>query len=180
MGAKPSTQEAIQRDLQAERAAALARATEQLESALAELAAADAACAAAPTPAARELRREALEHAGERLWFLVIQREAAGLNRHEELHEVLRVPPRGPGRDGAPAAPVIRGATGSRPGSASRPGTTLDRRGTPRRPTRRGGGSRLRPGTSGRKRRARVWTVRLGGPFAPKTAYGPPATCTAR
>jgi hypothetical protein len=92
MKPKPDAHDAVQRDLQAERAAALARATEQLESALAELAAADAACAAGPTAAARALRREALEHAGERLWFLVIQREAVGLHRHEELHEILRVP----------------------------------------------------------------------------------------
>jgi hypothetical protein len=92
MKPKPDAQEAIQRDLQAERAAALSRATEQLEAALTDLAAADAACAAAPGPAARALRREALEHAAERLWFLVIQREAVGLHRHEELHEVLRIP----------------------------------------------------------------------------------------
>lgn len=92
MKPKREAQDAIQRDLQAERAGALARATERLESALIELAAAEARGAAAPTPAARELRREALQHAGERLWFLVIQREAVGLCRHEELYEVLRVP----------------------------------------------------------------------------------------
>ncbi len=92
MGTKPDAQDAIQRDLQAERASALARATEQLESALADLAAAKAALAAAPSAAARALRREALEHAAERLWFLVIQREAVGLRRHEDLHDALRVP----------------------------------------------------------------------------------------
>jgi hypothetical protein len=92
MKPKREAQDAIQRDLQAERAGALARATERLESALAELAAADAASAAAPTPAAREVRREALRLAGERLWFVVIQREAIGLRRHEDLYEVLRVP----------------------------------------------------------------------------------------
>jgi len=92
MATRSQAQDAIQRDLQAERAAALARAVEQLESALAELAAADAACTAKPTPSARELRREALEHAAERLWFLVIQREAVGLRQHEEMHEILRVP----------------------------------------------------------------------------------------
>ncbi len=92
MKPKREAQDAIQRDLQAERAAALARATEQLESALAELAAADAASVAEPTPSARELRREALRHAGERLWFLVIHREAIGLRRHDDLYEALRVP----------------------------------------------------------------------------------------
>ncbi len=84
--------EATLRDLRAERASALARATERLEAALAALAEADQALAAAPTAAARELRREALAHAGERLWFLVVQREALGLYRHEPVHEVLRVP----------------------------------------------------------------------------------------
>ena len=84
--------QATLRDLQAERAAGLARATERLEMALAELARADAVLAAAPTPIARELRREALAHAGERLWYLVIQREAMGFSRHEMLYEVLRVP----------------------------------------------------------------------------------------
>ncbi len=92
MTTKRDAQDAIQRDLQAERAAALARATEQLEAALAGLAAADAALAAAPSAAARALRREALEHAAERLWFLVIHREAVGLRRHEDLHEALRIP----------------------------------------------------------------------------------------
>lgn len=103
MTPKRDAHDAIQRDLQAERAAALARATERLESALAELATADATAAAAPSPAARELRREALRHAGERLWFLVIQREAIGLRRHEDLYETLRVP-----RD-------VRAAMGPRP-----------------------------------------------------------------
>jgi hypothetical protein len=84
--------EATLRDLWAERASALARATERLEDALRALAEADRALAAAPTAAARELRREALAHAGERLWFLVVQREALGLHRHDPLYEVLRVP----------------------------------------------------------------------------------------
>ncbi len=89
---KPQAQSAIDRDLQAERAAALARATEHLESSLTAFAAADAGHAVAPTPATRERRREALALAGERLWYLVIQREAVGMRRHDDLYEVLRVP----------------------------------------------------------------------------------------
>ncbi len=92
MSPKLDAHDAIQRDLRAERAASLARATERLESALAELAAAEAACAAAPTEVARAHRRDALELAAERLWYLVIQREAVGLRRHEEMQDFLRVP----------------------------------------------------------------------------------------
>ncbi len=66
MSRKPDAHDALQRDLQAERAAALARAVERLE--------------------------EALAHAAERLWFLVIQREAVGLLRHESVLEALQVP----------------------------------------------------------------------------------------
>ncbi len=92
MSPKPDAHDSLQRDLQSERAASLARATERLETALAELAEAEAALAAARTAAARALRSEALAHAAERLWFLVIQREAVGLRRHEDLHDALRVP----------------------------------------------------------------------------------------
>ncbi len=92
MPGKLDAHDAISRDLQAERAASLARTVERLEAALREYAAAAEACTAAPTALAREHRRRALAHAGERLWYLVIQREALGLRRHEEALEVLRVP----------------------------------------------------------------------------------------
>jgi hypothetical protein len=82
-----------ERDLVAERAAALARTTERLEAALEGLAAADAAWAGRRTPGALDRRRRALAEAGERLWFLVVQREALGLYRHDELFQALRVPP---------------------------------------------------------------------------------------
>jgi len=91
------------RDLQAERASALARITERLIEALAALAQADRELAASPTEAARARRREALLSAGERLWFLLVQREAVGLRRHEAALEVLRVPPE------------VRAAMGPRP-----------------------------------------------------------------
>jgi len=84
--------EATRKDLEAERASGLSRATERLEAALKELSARDASCASAPTRAAKELRREALTQARERLWYLVIHREALGLYRHEIVYEVLGVP----------------------------------------------------------------------------------------
>lgn len=88
----PTPHDALTRDLHAERAGALARTAERLEEALREYAEADAASAAAPSPISRERRRLALARAGERLWFLVIQREAVGLHRHDEALDILGVP----------------------------------------------------------------------------------------
>lgn len=81
-----------ERDLHGERAAALGRAAHAFEAALAEHAAAEAACAADPSPGPLARRRAAVADAGERLWYLVIQREAVGLRRHDELLETLRLP----------------------------------------------------------------------------------------
>jgi hypothetical protein len=80
------THAAIQREIRAEKAGALQRAGEALEGALAELARFDAAGG----PAAERARLVA--EAGERLWFVVIQREAMGLLRHDVVHEVHRIP----------------------------------------------------------------------------------------
>jgi hypothetical protein len=91
---RAEAQETIQRQIRGEKASALARAVEQLEGALGALAAFEAALAAgAAPPAAAEQRQDLLEEARERLWFVVIQREAMGLRRHEVLYEVLSVPP---------------------------------------------------------------------------------------
>lgn len=92
MDRKTDAHDLLTRDLHAERAASLSRTAERLEAALRDYAEAQAACAAAPTPAAQERRRQALAHAGERLWFLVVQREAVGLRRHDQALEVMRVP----------------------------------------------------------------------------------------
>ena len=92
--------EAVTQELLSERASSLSRATARLEAALAALARADAAAAAAPSPARRAAREEALVEAAERLWFVVIQREAMGLRRHEVLYEVIRVPGEVRGRMG--------------------------------------------------------------------------------
>jgi hypothetical protein len=87
------TQEALEREILGEKAGALARAVERLEAALAELARHDAEVGGCALGAGRgERRRDLLGEAGERLWFVVIQREAMGLRRHEVLYDVLRVP----------------------------------------------------------------------------------------
>jgi hypothetical protein len=78
------THDAIVREIRQEKAGALAQAVEALEEALAALRALDGAA----TPA----RAEALAVAGERLWYVVIQREAMGLVRHDTLFDVLGVP----------------------------------------------------------------------------------------
>jgi len=73
--------EAIRKQILGEKTSALARAVRALEAALAELARAPAAA-----------RADALAEAAERLWFVVVQREAMGLLRHELVYETLRVP----------------------------------------------------------------------------------------
>ena len=79
--------QAIQKEIRSEKAAALAHAVEALESALRALAGHDAGGGRRPA-----LREELVADAAERLWYVVIQREAMGLLRHDVLHEVLRVP----------------------------------------------------------------------------------------
>lgn len=73
--------EAIRKQILGEKTSALAIATGTLEAALADLA--DA------RPAERH---DALAEAAERLWYVVVQREALGLSRHDVLYEVLAVP----------------------------------------------------------------------------------------
>ena len=69
---------AIEQDLKAERAASLGRAGAALERALADW-------RSAQSP-------HTLREAQKRLWYLVVQREAMGLNRHREVYEVYGVP----------------------------------------------------------------------------------------
>ena len=75
----------IDKEIVGERAGALARAVEALERALAEL-------ASTAGPRQHRLREYLLEEAAERLWFVVVQREAIGVMRHEVLYEVLQIP----------------------------------------------------------------------------------------
>lgn len=73
----------VEREIASERAGALARAVEALERAIAEF---------VEHHGAGPMRQYLLEQAGERLWFVVVQREAMGLNRHDVLYDVLRIP----------------------------------------------------------------------------------------
>ncbi len=91
--ASAATHGAVVKEIQGERASSLAHVTRRLEAALLELEQAGAALAGRPgdrTLAA--LRRDALLHAAERLWYVVIHREALGLTRHDVLDEVYRIP----------------------------------------------------------------------------------------
>jgi hypothetical protein len=86
----------IEKELLAEKAAALGRAGESLTVALAALRQAEAALTgAAPDqlPALRVRRRELREVAAERLWYVLVQREAVGIFQHEGLLREQQVPP---------------------------------------------------------------------------------------
>lgn len=76
--------EAVRKQILGEQTSALALATRALEAALADL--------AEVPEGALGARVDALVEAAERLWYVVVQREALGLLRHEVLYEVLRVP----------------------------------------------------------------------------------------
>jgi hypothetical protein len=88
-------QQAIDRELNAERAAALLRISRTLESLIAQLHAsrerlthlADADRQRAET-AYTDLRREALRYR----WYLEVQREALGLRHHHRLDEFYAIP----------------------------------------------------------------------------------------
>ncbi len=93
-------QDFIEKEIVGERAGAHARSVEALERALADLREAGVA-----------MRQHFLDQARERLWFVVVQREAMGISRHEVLYDVLRIPievRRGMG-------PAPRRARGERP-----------------------------------------------------------------
>ena len=85
----------VELEIQAERANALAISGERLQLALRDLAQADAALASAP-PAERAERRAERERcrvlASERLWFLMVQREAIGVAQHEAVMRIYEVP----------------------------------------------------------------------------------------
>jgi hypothetical protein len=85
----------VELELQAERANALAISSDRLQAALAEFARAEAAlAAAAPGDRARLLEERMLRRAeaAERLWFVMVQREAIGLAQHEAVTRIYQVP----------------------------------------------------------------------------------------
>jgi hypothetical protein len=92
-GRQETADELLQKELQRERAGALVRAIEALEGAIRELVRFDQV-PAPPGAVARWAQRRAdlVADAAERLWYVVIQREALGVTRHEVLYEVLEVP----------------------------------------------------------------------------------------
>jgi hypothetical protein len=86
----------IEHELVAERASALGRSGERLEAALTALARLDAELAqgsAAQRLTLASRRRELRAEAAERLWYLIVQREAVGLFHHQGLFQFYRVPP---------------------------------------------------------------------------------------
>jgi len=87
------------RELQEERAAALARISRRLERLLDQLQATREQIArdrdedrARNIAAYRELHREAVKYR----WYLEVQREAIGLRQHQHLDEFYRIPPEVP------------------------------------------------------------------------------------
>ena len=87
------------RELQEERAAALARISRRLERLLDQLQATREQIArdrdedrARDIAAYRELHKEAVKYR----WYLEVQREAIGLRQHQHLDEFYRIPPEVP------------------------------------------------------------------------------------
>ena len=82
----------LEYEINAEKAASLGRAGAKLEEALALLRAFDAAPPALPAVQRRAARDERVAEAAERLWYYIVQREAMGWNRHDEVLAVYDVP----------------------------------------------------------------------------------------
>ena len=84
--------QALERDLQAERASALARINDVFQKALEAWEALESGelPALGDAEAERERRLELRDLTSERLWMLLVQRESAGLRDHREL--LQRVP----------------------------------------------------------------------------------------
>ena len=77
----------LQYEIAEERASALARLGQRLETALAAL----AECPRTDN-ANRGIRKHLVEQAGYALWLFVVQREACGLNKMDHVKKVYRVP----------------------------------------------------------------------------------------
>lgn len=76
--------ESTQKDIRQEGAATLRRAGEQLQAAIDTWRAAEAS-GARDEPALRQ-------HAADRLWVMIVQREAVGIGRHDDLYEAFAIP----------------------------------------------------------------------------------------
>lgn len=93
MSADPFAPTPLEQELVAERASTLRVAFLALERALGELGDAERALAAGADAAVAARRDELFAEAAERLWSLLVQREALGLFHHQDVLDVLRVPP---------------------------------------------------------------------------------------
>ena len=96
----PDLRRGLDGEIASEKAGSLARAGERLEAMLAALRAFDAATptpppASAPTEltiAAAHRRDELVAEAAEALWYLLVQRDAIGPTRHEQIFAIYAVP----------------------------------------------------------------------------------------
>ena len=105
--ARPDAQSLLEQEIRQEQAATLGRIAHDLQAALDRLAAFDDIHPdrAALTAEARAERAELVGHAGRMLWYLVIQREACGLHRNDQLFRDYRVPAEVRNRMGAQPRP---------------------------------------------------------------------------
>ncbi len=83
--------DALQHELMQEKASTLGRLTREFETALAKLAAFDAA-ERPPATDDEDRRAELLDAAAEALWWFVVQREACGLRNTEAVLRDYKVP----------------------------------------------------------------------------------------
>ena len=92
--ARPDAQSLLEQEIRQEQAASLGRIARDLRAALDRLEAFDRSHRdrAGLTAEARAERAELVGRAGRMLWYLVIQREACGLYRNDQLFRDYRVP----------------------------------------------------------------------------------------
>lgn len=86
----------IEKELREERSNALKRVGDTLEKLLEELRALDGLLARATgdeRERAKKRHEEVRTLASRQLWYMIVQREAMGLTRHDSVYEIYRVPP---------------------------------------------------------------------------------------
>ena len=95
MRMRPNGFEQLESEILAEQAAALGRIGRRLEADIAELLElrAEIRRPGAPVPALQERYRGLLREARRQLWVLMVQREALGFRRNDELAAIYRIPP---------------------------------------------------------------------------------------
>jgi hypothetical protein len=94
---KPGTADlAFEAVIRGEKASALGRTGARLEALLEQLVQIETELARGEADRGALVARhaEVREQAKEQLWFLVVQREAMGLNRHGDVYRIYQIPPR--------------------------------------------------------------------------------------